>query len=782
MNLVYGFRRFITIALLIVLLAFCTVASAQPGRLDFLKAKDSSFALFANTSNTQSLTWSGPYYKNELILLTGLPSNPTISARIDLLGGTYVCAGCGGIRNVAISPDGDTALLSSEPSVTYTSTAPRAESILFLLRNLRAFAHSKDPGDLSIRRLKASEFPQLDNVAGIAFGPDGQWAVVNTYGPGNIDGDHTAVRGTVVVITGLPDHPACSSPFPVPMHSLGNIDLSLDGNTLLLNDSTDVAGGSLKANLIVLQGIRPGNSPRIAAIATLPMPPDTAPNGPPVVKSAKLTLDGKFILAPIPLIRAFDAKGVPIPRNEIAILGPLRNGRLDTARLLTEADGVHGGPYEPTVSPDGDSALVDNALDNGGANLITGLSWGDPTKIGIKPLPFPFFGPPFPLGPGGPPVLAAHGQAIFTSDGDSALTVNFLSPPLAGMPLLTPSISVLTGFRSGNIRVAANFSDRTFNPFDNSQQIATTPTGLMDYINQYLPAGTPRENLISILNEAIARADRGDPDRATVDRLVTFILATNELAKGGVLNKSQAKVLETLATAGIQVLTGQTQNGSAAGFNPGPVSADSIATLLGIGLSGSSATSGPGLAPTSLAGSSVTLIDSTGLEFAAPLFQVSPTQITYRVPALMAVGRGIALVSSNGQRVAAATVDIESVSPGLFTRPGGSLVAAALQRVRSDGNQTSETVAGPIDLGPATDEVFLVLFGTGISGRAKLSDVTVTVGGQSLPVLFAGAQGGFSGLDQVNVLLPRTLMGRGEIEIALSVDGWNANVVTVNIR
>jgi hypothetical protein len=44
MNLVYGFRRFITIAVLIVLLAFCTVASAQPGRLDFLKAKDSSFA------------------------------------------------------------------------------------------------------------------------------------------------------------------------------------------------------------------------------------------------------------------------------------------------------------------------------------------------------------------------------------------------------------------------------------------------------------------------------------------------------------------------------------------------------------------------------------------------------------------------------------------------------------------------------------------------------------------------------------------------------------------
>lgn len=313
MNPMYGFRRLIRIAALILLLAFWAVASAQPGRLDFLKAKDSSFALFANTSNTPELIYGGPSYRNELILLTGLPSSPAISARVDLLGSTYICAGCGGIRNVAISPDGDTALLSSEPSVTYTSTAPRTESILFLLRNLRVFARTKDPGDLTIRRLTASEFPQLDNVAGIAFGPDGHWAVVNTYGPGYIDISHTTERGTLVVITGLPDNPVCSSPFPVPMHSLGNIDLSLDGNTLLLNDSTDVSSGSLKANLIVVQGIRPGNTPRIASIATMPMPSDTAPNGPPVVKSAKLTVDGRFILAPIPLIRAFDAKGMPIP-------------------------------------------------------------------------------------------------------------------------------------------------------------------------------------------------------------------------------------------------------------------------------------------------------------------------------------------------------------------------------------------------------------------------------------------------------------------------------------
>src|SRR5438105_3295459 len=89
----------------------------QIGPLDFLKSKDSSFALFANTSATLQ---AGKQYPNELVLLTGLPNNPAISARIDLLGSLKpLCQPsepCGGIRNVVISPDGDTALVSTDPS------------------------------------------------------------------------------------------------------------------------------------------------------------------------------------------------------------------------------------------------------------------------------------------------------------------------------------------------------------------------------------------------------------------------------------------------------------------------------------------------------------------------------------------------------------------------------------------------------------------------------------------------------------------------------------------
>src|SRR5262249_26837745 len=96
--------------------------------------------------------------------------------------------------------------------------------------------------------------------------------------------------------------------------------------------------------------------------------------------------------------------------------------------------------------------------------------------------------------------------------------------------------------------------------------------------------------------------------------------------------------------------------------------------------------------------------------------------------------------------------------------------------------QSIEMLNGPIDLGPAADQVFLILFGTGIRGRSGLSAVTATVDGERAAVSYAGPQGEFDGLDQVNVLLPRTLAGRGRVEVALGIDGWDANRVMVNIR
>jgi uncharacterized protein (TIGR03437 family) len=91
-------------------------------------------------------------------------------------------------------------------------------------------------------------------------------------------------------------------------------------------------------------------------------------------------------------------------------------------------------------------------------------------------------------------------------------------------------------------------------------------------------------------------------------------------------------------------------------------------------------------------------------------------------------------------------------------------------------------VTSPVDLGPAGTQVVLTLYGTGIRGRSAPGAVTAKIGGVDAPVLYAGSQTQYSGLDQVNVTLPRSLAGRGDVDVVLSVDGKTANTVKVNVR
>jgi uncharacterized protein (TIGR03437 family) len=63
-----------------------------------------------------------------------------------------------------------------------------------------------------------------------------------------------------------------------------------------------------------------------------------------------------------------------------------------------------------------------------------------------------------------------------------------------------------------------------------------------------------------------------------------------------------------------------------------------------------------------------------------------------------------------------------------------------------------------------------------------LGGVSATLGGTSAEVTFIGAQGTFVGLDQVNLRLPRSLAGRGQVDIRLTVDGFAANTVTLAFK
>ena len=57
--------------------------------------------------------------------------------------------------------------------------------------------------------------------------------------------------------------------------------------------------------------------------------------------------------------------------------------------------------------------------------------------------------------------------------------------------------------------------------------------------------------------------------------------------------------------------------------------------------------------------------------------------------------------------------------------------------------------------------------------------MTVRIGGVDAQVQYAGAQGSFPGLDQVNVQVPPSMAGRGEVDVVLTVDAQPANTVKV---
>jgi uncharacterized protein (TIGR03437 family) len=229
---------------------------------------------------------------------------------------------------------------------------------------------------------------------------------------------------------------------------------------------------------------------------------------------------------------------------------------------------------------------------------------------------------------------------------------------------------------------------------------------------------------------------------------------------------------------------------NSASYQPTDLAADEIVTVFSPSLA-TGAAQGQTPLPTTLGGTSVTLIDSGGAVRPASLFYSSQTQLSFLVQSGAALGPATLQVQTASGAVLSAAVNIGSISPGLYAAnaAGGGLAAAQIVRVHSNGAQdmadTTQFDAAqqawapvPIDLSVPGDTVYLILYATGI--RHKNASATATVNGQSLPVQYAGAQPSFAGLDQVNVgPLPVSLKGVGKVDVTVTIDGQAANKVQV---
>jgi uncharacterized protein (TIGR03437 family) len=86
-----------------------------------------------------------------------------------------------------------------------------------------------------------------------------------------------------------------------------------------------------------------------------------------------------------------------------------------------------------------------------------------------------------------------------------------------------------------------------------------------------------------------------------------------------------------------------------------------------------------------------------------------------------------------------------------------------------------------IDLGTDADQVFLIAFGTGIRA-APQSAISATIGGTPSPSVVAVAAPGFAGLDQLNILIPRSLIGRKLLDVVFTAGGRTANTVQISVK
>ncbi len=233
---------------------------------------------------------------------------------------------------------------------------------------------------------------------------------------------------------------------------------------------------------------------------------------------------------------------------------------------------------------------------------------------------------------------------------------------------------------------------------------------------------------------------------------------------------------------------------SGASYERSALACDSIVSVFGEGISSGTEGAESLPLPTDLGGIKVVIKDSAGVEFQAQLFYVSPFQINYHVPAAAALGPATVQVINENGDVFTENTRIESTMPGLFTADasGKGLAAAYLTRVKAGKivgdepitrlNAQGQVEAIPIDLGAEDEELFLVVFGTGIRHRNPNSPVTAKIADTDTPVLYAGRQADYVGLDQVNLRLPRSLKGRGLSSLVLTADGKTGNAVQIHIK
>ena len=226
---------------------------------------------------------------------------------------------------------------------------------------------------------------------------------------------------------------------------------------------------------------------------------------------------------------------------------------------------------------------------------------------------------------------------------------------------------------------------------------------------------------------------------------------------------------------------------NAASYGSGAISPGEMVVIFGSSMGPSSLVQGQ----LNSAGDLATMLDGVAVTInsgAAPLVYVSASQIAAIVPFGTIVGSASVQVSYQGVASAALRVAVAAAAPGIFSANSSGTGQAAMTNADGSINALSH---------PASPGAYVTFYVTGggqtipasfdgaiATAAASLElPVSVTIGGQSAKVLYAGAAPGeVNGIAQINAVIPATLSAGGNVALLVQVGGISTQTgVTVAV-
>jgi uncharacterized protein (TIGR03437 family) len=153
-------------------------------------------------------------------------------------------------------------------------------------------------------------------------------------------------------------------------------------------------------------------------------------------------------------------------------------------------------------------------------------------------------------------------------------------------------------------------------------------------------------------------------------------------------------------------------------------------------------------------------------------FYIGASQINALAPATLTPGSTTQIsIVVDGSAVAVFSSNVAGAAPGIFTVAGGVGQAAATNQ---DGTVNSAS-------NPAARESIIVLYATGQGN--DLSAVSLTIGGYTAALLYAGPAPGYPGLMQINAQIPGGFLPPGILPVVLSIGSANSqDGVTIAVK